>query len=130
MGKALNVGLVVTESSWTEPEKHDTSSRSGNDSYAEDADSKPVNDKEPMADVYLNAEDNVHANDNSMLSNSNSIMKKGLTRMLNNEKVFANAALKNEIGKLKGNSVDTKFIIPSILGKPDLQPLINQSVVR
>ncbi|GJU47433.1 hypothetical protein Tco_1204699 [Tanacetum coccineum] len=84
MGKALNVGLVVTESSGTEPEKHDTSSRSRNDSYAEDANSKPVNDKEPMADVYLNAEDNVLANDNSMLSNSNSIMKKGLTKMLNN----------------------------------------------
>ncbi|GJW33190.1 hypothetical protein Tco_0053222 [Tanacetum coccineum] len=46
------------------------------------------------------------------------------------EKVFANAALKNELRKLKGNSVDTKFAKPSILGKPVLQPLINQSVVR
>ncbi|GJV49215.1 hypothetical protein Tco_1439427 [Tanacetum coccineum] len=33
------------------------------------------------------------------------------------EKVFANAALKNELRKLKGNSVDTKFAKPSILGK-------------
>ncbi|GJU99401.1 hypothetical protein Tco_1328672 [Tanacetum coccineum] len=46
------------------------------------------------------------------------------------EKVFANAALKNELRKLKGNSVDTKFAKPSILGKPVLQPLRNQSVVR
>ncbi|GJR02090.1 hypothetical protein Tco_0525074 [Tanacetum coccineum] len=46
------------------------------------------------------------------------------------EKVFANVALKNELRKLKGNSVDTKFAKPSILGKPILQPPRNQSVVR
>ncbi|GKB10996.1 hypothetical protein Tco_0844919 [Tanacetum coccineum] len=46
------------------------------------------------------------------------------------EKVFANPALKNELRKLKGNSVDTKFSKPSILGKPVLQPPRNQSVVR
>nr|GEX96614.1 hypothetical protein [Tanacetum cinerariifolium]GEY82100.1 hypothetical protein [Tanacetum cinerariifolium]GEY87591.1 hypothetical protein [Tanacetum cinerariifolium] len=46
------------------------------------------------------------------------------------EKVFANVALKNKLRKLKGNSVDTKFAKPSILGKPVLQPPRNQSVVR
>nr|GEU41592.1 hypothetical protein [Tanacetum cinerariifolium] len=46
------------------------------------------------------------------------------------EKVFANAALKNELRKLKGTCVDTKFAKPSILGKPVLQPHRNQSVVR
>ncbi|GKB48970.1 hypothetical protein Tco_0899723 [Tanacetum coccineum] len=46
------------------------------------------------------------------------------------EKVFSNAALKNELRKLKGNSVDTKFSKPSILGKPALQPLKNQLVAR
>ncbi|GKD03444.1 hypothetical protein Tco_1178418 [Tanacetum coccineum] len=46
------------------------------------------------------------------------------------EKVFANATLKNELRKLKGNSVDTKFAKPSILGKSVLQPHRNQSVVR
>ncbi|GJQ96431.1 hypothetical protein Tco_0007570 [Tanacetum coccineum] len=46
------------------------------------------------------------------------------------EKVFANVALKNELRKLKGNSVDTKFAKPSILGKPVLQSPRNQSVVR
>ncbi|GJR06688.1 hypothetical protein Tco_0529672 [Tanacetum coccineum] len=45
-------------------------------------------------------------------------------------KGFATATLKNELGKLKGTSVDTKFTKPSILGKPFLQPLKNQSVVR
>nr|GEX54892.1 copia protein [Tanacetum cinerariifolium] len=33
-------------------------------------------------------------------------------------------------GKLKGNSVDTKFANTSVLGKPVRQPLRNQSVVR
>ncbi|GJZ47370.1 hypothetical protein Tco_0601202 [Tanacetum coccineum] len=46
------------------------------------------------------------------------------------QKVFANVALKNELRKLKGNSVDTKFAKPSILGKPVLQSPRNQSVVR
>ncbi|GJR00163.1 hypothetical protein Tco_0523147 [Tanacetum coccineum] len=46
------------------------------------------------------------------------------------EMVFGNVALKNELRKLKGNSVDTKFAKPSILGKPILQPPRNQSVVR
>ncbi|GJU90442.1 hypothetical protein Tco_1302865 [Tanacetum coccineum] len=34
------------------------------------------------------------------------------------EKVFAIAALKNDLRKLKGNSVDTKFDKTSVLGKP------------
>ncbi|GJV20769.1 hypothetical protein Tco_1369789 [Tanacetum coccineum] len=44
--------------------------------------------------------------------------------------VFAIAALKNDLRKLKGNSVDTKFAKTSVLGKPVLQSLRNQSVVR
>ncbi|GJR68380.1 hypothetical protein Tco_0014445 [Tanacetum coccineum] len=46
------------------------------------------------------------------------------------EKVFAIATLKNDLRKLKGNSVDTKFAKTSVLGKPVLQSLRNQSVVR
>nr|GEV97767.1 reverse transcriptase domain-containing protein [Tanacetum cinerariifolium] len=46
------------------------------------------------------------------------------------EKVFATTALKNNLMKLKGNNVDTKFAKTSVLGKPVLQSLKNQSVVR
>nr|GFB49022.1 hypothetical protein [Tanacetum cinerariifolium] len=46
------------------------------------------------------------------------------------EKIFATAALKNDLMKLKGNNVDTKFAKTSFLGKPVLQSLKNQSVVR
>nr|GEW92276.1 Gag-Pol polyprotein [Tanacetum cinerariifolium] len=45
------------------------------------------------------------------------------------EKVFSIAALKNDLRKLKGNNVDTKFAKTSVLGKPVLRPLRNQSVV-
>ncbi|GJV91378.1 hypothetical protein Tco_1539191 [Tanacetum coccineum] len=46
------------------------------------------------------------------------------------EKGFAIAALKNELRKLTGNIVNTKFAKSSILGKPVLQQRRNQSVVR
>ncbi|GKA85078.1 hypothetical protein Tco_0806732 [Tanacetum coccineum] len=46
------------------------------------------------------------------------------------EQGFAITALKNELRKLKGNSMNTKFAKSSILGKLVLQPHRNQSVVR
>ncbi|GKB36224.1 hypothetical protein Tco_0881166 [Tanacetum coccineum] len=46
------------------------------------------------------------------------------------EKGFAIAALKNELRKLIGNSVNTMFAKSSILGKLVLQPRRDQSVVR
>ncbi|GKF29857.1 hypothetical protein Tco_0096199, partial [Tanacetum coccineum] len=46
------------------------------------------------------------------------------------KKGFAIAALKSDLRKLTGNSVNTKFAKPSILGKTVGQPLKNQSVVR
>nr|GEV34857.1 retrovirus-related Pol polyprotein from transposon TNT 1-94 [Tanacetum cinerariifolium] len=52
--KALDDDLVVTESNGTKSEKHDTRSRSGNDIHDEDANIKPMNDKEPMAKVNRN----------------------------------------------------------------------------
>ncbi|GKF67397.1 hypothetical protein Tco_0197076, partial [Tanacetum coccineum] len=64
MGKALNVGLVVKESSKTESDKQVTSSRSGNDTaYAVDADIRLVNDQETFAEVQLIAQHNVLANE-------------------------------------------------------------------
>ncbi|GKE36182.1 hypothetical protein Tco_1455504 [Tanacetum coccineum] len=46
------------------------------------------------------------------------------------EKVFAIAALKNNLNKLKENSVDTNFDKTPVLAKPILPSLRNQSVVR
>nr|GEU94950.1 hypothetical protein [Tanacetum cinerariifolium] len=46
------------------------------------------------------------------------------------DKNIAINELKKLIEKMKGKSVDTKFEKPSILGKPPLQPIRNQPVVR
>ncbi|GKB63195.1 hypothetical protein Tco_0919381 [Tanacetum coccineum] len=86
-GKALDADLVVTESNETESEKHDINNKFGNDTHAKVADIKPLNYKEPMAEVQMTAEYNVLQMDNSMLRNPNSILKEGLTRMLNNIKL-------------------------------------------
>ncbi|GJS66032.1 hypothetical protein Tco_0680596 [Tanacetum coccineum] len=55
----LDVSLVVTESSGIKFEKHDTSSRLGNDANADDANIKPIYDEEPMVEVQLTANNNV-----------------------------------------------------------------------
>ncbi|GKE70205.1 hypothetical protein Tco_1528277, partial [Tanacetum coccineum] len=52
--KALVAGLVVVESNATESERHVSSSRSGKDTHAEDADINSMNDKQPMAEVNRN----------------------------------------------------------------------------
>ncbi|GJV27112.1 hypothetical protein Tco_1383560 [Tanacetum coccineum] len=49
-GKAVVNGLVVMESNGTKSEVQDDSSRSGNDTDADDADIKPIYDEEPMAE--------------------------------------------------------------------------------
>ncbi|GKA79673.1 hypothetical protein Tco_0786269 [Tanacetum coccineum] len=49
--KALDASLVDTESSRTELKEQDTSSRSGNDAHADDANIRHIYDEEPMAEV-------------------------------------------------------------------------------
>ncbi|GKF44540.1 hypothetical protein Tco_0131092 [Tanacetum coccineum] len=60
-GKALDNGLVVMESNGTESEVQDDSSRSGNDTDADDAVIKPIYDEEPMVEVQLTIECNIFA---------------------------------------------------------------------
>ncbi|GJT20779.1 hypothetical protein Tco_0890716 [Tanacetum coccineum] len=106
--KALDASLVVTECSGTK----------GRDI---DQDAKQYQAKSPFLKVELvKSKEMIEKETYNELSHTAQIQ----------EKVFANAALKNELRKLKGNSMDTKFAKPSILGKPVLQPLRNQSVVR
>ncbi|GJS11257.1 hypothetical protein Tco_0368053 [Tanacetum coccineum] len=49
-GKAVDADLVFTESSGTESEVQDDNNKSGNDTYANDADIRPIYDEEPMAE--------------------------------------------------------------------------------
>nr|GFA19913.1 hypothetical protein [Tanacetum cinerariifolium] len=48
--KALDASLIDTKCSGTESKEQDTSSRSGNDAHADDADIRPIYDEEPMAE--------------------------------------------------------------------------------
>nr|GFB11019.1 hypothetical protein [Tanacetum cinerariifolium] len=144
----------------TESEVQDESSRLGNDTDTDDADIKPIYDEEPMneeIDDVLETMNIELEHSVAKLLKENETLKKHykdlcysikITRskiiehttslLANNadikaqiqEKVFAIAALKNDLRKLKENSVDTKFAKPSVLGKPVLQSLRNQSVVR
>nr|GEY10192.1 ribonuclease H-like domain-containing protein [Tanacetum cinerariifolium] len=59
--QALDVSSVDTESSRTESKEQDTSSRSGYDAHADDADIRPIYDEEPMAEVQTTAEIDVFA---------------------------------------------------------------------
>ncbi|GJQ91942.1 hypothetical protein Tco_0003081 [Tanacetum coccineum] len=223
--KELDASLVIIESNGTESQEQDTSSRSGNDAHVDDADIRPIDNEEPMAEVQTTADDNVSAtgqqhteqpesnnegevdqnadqwqqsqflkeksneakvkNDIDVTETINIELEHSVAKLLaeneqlhkekehlkqtykdlfdsikrtrvqtkdqndslmaqlnkkSNEnadvlaqiqkKGFAIAALKNELRKLTGNSVNTKFAKPSILGKPVLQPHRNQFVVR
>ncbi|GKD69748.1 hypothetical protein Tco_1323838 [Tanacetum coccineum] len=59
--KELDASLVIIESNGTESQEQDTSSRSGNDAHVDDADIRPIDDEEPMAEVQTTAEINVFA---------------------------------------------------------------------
>ncbi|GJZ79388.1 hypothetical protein Tco_0644225 [Tanacetum coccineum] len=142
--KALDASLVVSECSGTKSDKQDTSSSSGNYiTHVVDADIRLVDDQVPFAEVDRNTIPDL----TNMCHRGGEIDQNAekcqvscplldpsfdnmTTEFSNQKKVFANAALKNELRNLKGNSVDTKFAKPSILGKPVLQPLRNQSVIR
>ncbi|GJS00046.1 hypothetical protein Tco_0316554 [Tanacetum coccineum] len=150
--QAVDASLVNTESSWTESGKQDTSSSSGNDIDADDADIRPVYDEEPMGEVRLTAKNNVFAigqqhteqpkfnNEGEVDQNAEQCHDKrplpaklndNQTTDLSNQSLESeNSSLKIELRKLKANSVNTKFARTSILGKPVLQPHRNQSVVR
>ncbi|GJV18729.1 hypothetical protein Tco_1367749 [Tanacetum coccineum] len=116
MGKALGVSLVVTESSDTKSEKK-----------IQDLGMMQMLIME-ISDLYMMKRQWLRSKTieqtTSLLAN-NADLKAQIQ-----EKVFSIAALKNNLRKLKENSVDTKFAKPSVLGKPVSQSLRNQSVVR
>ncbi|GJR71888.1 hypothetical protein Tco_0084253 [Tanacetum coccineum] len=140
LSKALDASLVVTECSRTKSDEHITSSSSGTYiTHVVDADIRPVNDQVLSAEVHVTAQHNVLANEQLHTDQSDqrydtyllekSVENADLKSQIQ-EKVFVNAALKNELRKLKGNRVDTKFAKASILGKLPLQPSRNHSVLN
>ncbi|GJU74894.1 retrovirus-related pol polyprotein from transposon TNT 1-94 [Tanacetum coccineum] len=99
--KTLDANLVVTESNETELERHVSSSRSGKDTYAKDADVNSVNDKQPMAEVQLFAEHNILANEQQHFEQSESVYD---TYLL--EKVDRNTIPKSTDMSHRGGEID------------------------
>nr|GEV15053.1 hypothetical protein [Tanacetum cinerariifolium] len=61
IGKAVDDDLVVTKSSRIESELQYDNNRSGDDTYANDANIRPIYDDEPIVEVQLTAECNIFA---------------------------------------------------------------------
>ncbi|GJX44041.1 hypothetical protein Tco_0260717 [Tanacetum coccineum] len=99
--KALDAGLVVTESNETELERHVLSSRSGNDTHTDDADINSVNDKQPMTEVQLSAEHNILANEQQHSEQSESVYD---TYLL--EKVDRNTTPESTYMSYRGGEID------------------------
>ncbi|GJV39308.1 hypothetical protein Tco_1417748 [Tanacetum coccineum] len=99
--KALDAGLVVTKSNETELERYVSSSRSGKDTHAEDADINSMNDKQPMAEVQLFAEHNIRANEQQHFEQSESVYD---TYVL--EKVDRNTIPKSTYMSHRGGVID------------------------
>nr|GEV01103.1 hypothetical protein [Tanacetum cinerariifolium] len=120
--KALDVGLVVTESNETESERHALSSRSGNDTYTDDADINSVNDKEPMAEVQLSAEHNILANEQQHSEQSESVYDTYLLEKVDRNTTPESTDMSHRGGEIDQN-VDAKkygknfFDEKSIAGK-------------
>ncbi|GKC82649.1 hypothetical protein Tco_1138366 [Tanacetum coccineum] len=121
--KALDASLVDIESSRIESKEQDTRSRSGNDAHADDAYIRPIYDEEPIAKVakllkenatlkkhYKELYDSIKTTRARNIEHTTSLIAKNDEfKAQLQEKGFAIAALKNELRKLSGNSVITKF---------------------
>ncbi|GKB69497.1 hypothetical protein Tco_0930909 [Tanacetum coccineum] len=156
--QAMADSLIVSKSSLIEPENNDAFSKSEIETHMQTQEEKvdmseavdagvakllAANEQlhkenEHLKQTYKELFDSIKKtkvqnkdNSESLISqiNQKSVENADLKAQLQ-EKVFANAALKNELRKIKGNSVDTKFAKASILGKPPLQPSRNHLVVR
>ncbi|GJR13383.1 hypothetical protein Tco_0796035 [Tanacetum coccineum] len=139
--KHMIASLVIIKINGTESQEQDTSSRSGNDAHVDDAIIYPVYNEDEWLEL-LKENETLKRHYKEMFDSIKTTRAKNIehtTSLIANndkfkaqiqEKGFAVAALKNELRKLTGNSVNTKFAKPSILGKPVLQPHRNQFVVR
>nr|GEV65284.1 hypothetical protein [Tanacetum cinerariifolium] len=117
--QAVDANLVVTESSGIESENNSS----------ENAISKSVNKTQMQMQ---------EGKDTSNRSGNDADIEDVVIRPINDqdplaeihEKIFTNAALKNELRKLKGTNVDTKFTKSLILGKPILESHRHQLIIR
>nr|GFC32065.1 hypothetical protein [Tanacetum cinerariifolium] len=105
--KALDAGLVVTESNETESKRHVSSSRSGKDTNTEDVDINSVNDKQPVAEVQLTAEHNILANEQQHYEQSESIYDIYLLERVDRNTTPDSTDMSHKEGEIDQNAKNT-----------------------
>nr|GEW08075.1 reverse transcriptase domain-containing protein [Tanacetum cinerariifolium] len=129
--KSLEASLIDTGRSETESKEQDTSSRSGMMHMLMMQIYDPYMMKSQWLRHYKELSDSIKTTRAKTIEHTTSLIAQNVEfKAQLQKKEFAIAALKNELRKLTENSVNTKFVKSSILGKPVLQPHRNQSVVR
>ncbi|GJY85954.1 hypothetical protein Tco_0499980 [Tanacetum coccineum] len=144
-GKALDADLVVTESSGIKSEVQDDSSRLGNDTDVDDIDIKPIYDEDQCYNkakmkkgidafetINIELEHSVVKllTVNEHLNKENETLKKHYKDLYDSIKITRSKTIE-QTTSLLANNVDLKAQIQEkVLGKPVLQPLRNQSVIR
>ncbi|GJU63324.1 hypothetical protein Tco_1245159 [Tanacetum coccineum] len=118
-GKALDTDLVVTESRGTESEKHDTNSRSENDTHVEDADIKPVNYKVPMIEVQMTAEHNVLANEHHHTGQSKPTYSTYLLEKVDRNTTPDSTNMSNRGGEIYQNAKKCQVTSPLLNPSPE-----------
>ncbi|GKC79629.1 hypothetical protein Tco_1130403 [Tanacetum coccineum] len=102
--KALDAGLVVTESNETESERHVSSSRSRKDTHAEDADINSVNGKQPLAEVQLTVQHDTLANKQQHYVQSEPIYDTHLLEKVDRNTILDSTNMCHRGGEIKQNA--------------------------
>ncbi|GJU17582.1 hypothetical protein Tco_1145548 [Tanacetum coccineum] len=124
--KALDVGLVVTESNETESVRHVSSSSSGKDTHAEDADINSVNDKQPMAEVQLFAEHNICANEQQHSKQSESVYDTYLLEKVDRNTIPKSTDMSHRGGEIDQNADAKKFQVSCPLLDPSFDNMTTE----
>nr|GEU56437.1 hypothetical protein [Tanacetum cinerariifolium] len=115
MGKALDDGLVVIESSRTKSDKQNTSSRSGNyTTHVVNEDIRLVNDQEPFAEVQLIAQHNVLANDQQHSKKSEPIYDTYLLEKVDSNTIPDSTSMCNRGREIYHNAKKCQVTSPSL----------------
>ncbi|GKB32565.1 hypothetical protein Tco_0871966 [Tanacetum coccineum] len=112
--ETLDAHLVVTESNETESETHVSSSRSGNDTHAEDTIINSENDKQPMAKVQLSAEHNILANEQQHSEQSESIYNTYLLEKVDRNTTPDSADMSHGGGEIDQNAEKCQVSCPLV----------------
>ncbi|GKC97321.1 hypothetical protein Tco_1167596 [Tanacetum coccineum] len=110
--KALDAGLVVTKSIETESERHVSSSRSGKDTHAEDADINSVNDKQPLAEVQLTVQHDTLVNEQQHYVQSKPIYDKHLLEKVDRNIILDSTNMCHRGGEIEHNAKKCQVSCP------------------